>query len=239
MDLISTATSADEAQRASDVAVLPIGSFEQHGEHLPLATDTIIASSIANAVAAAYGLFLLPPITISCSHEHSAWPGTLSISHRTLSAMINDIADSLRRSGVHRLALVNGHGGNYVLSNIVQEANIARPAMTLFPTRDDWHAARAAAGLASTSHDDMHGGELEVSILRHVIPKLAPHSVDEDDHLSGERSLLLVHGMAAYTKSGIIGQPSLATAAKGEALLASLVRGFSTHLDALRGPDRS
>ncbi|GGJ92230.1 hypothetical protein GCM10010123_22560 [Pilimelia anulata] len=160
----------------------------------------------------------------------------MSISHRTLSALISDITDSLRRAGIHKLALVNGHGGNYVLSNIVQESNITQPALTLFPNRDDWHAARAASGLTSTPHDDMHGGELEVSILRHVVPELVPRSVDGDDHLSGERTLLLVHGMAAYTKSGIIGQPSLATAEKDEALLASLVHSFGVHLDGLRSP---
>lgn len=75
MDLITTATSSDESERAASVAVLPVGSFEQHGAHLPLVTDTVVACAIAKAVAERYDLFLLPPVTISCSHEHAAWRG--------------------------------------------------------------------------------------------------------------------------------------------------------------------
>src|SRR5262249_1829381 len=154
-----TATTADEASRASRLAVLPVGSFEQHGGHLPLATDTIVASAIARAVADAHNLLLLPPVTVSCSQEHAGWPGTVSLRAVTLAAVITDIADSLRHAGVGQLVVVNGHGGNYVLSNIVQEANVGQRRMALYPGRHDWEAARTAAGLTSSSHADMHAGE--------------------------------------------------------------------------------
>lgn len=215
------------------MAVLPIGSFEQHGAHLPLATDTAIACAIANALADAYPIRLLPPVTIDCSHEHAAWPGTVSISHTTLSAIIRDVSVSLAHQGIHRLALVNGHGGNYVLSNIVQEANVGGPRLTLFPTRADWDTARRAAGLATTAHQVMHGGELEVSLLRHAWPESVRDGVDQDDHFADDRNLLLVHGMAVYTSSGIIGAPSNGTQVKGKAILDSLTASFATHLDAL------
>lgn len=233
MTLLPTATSEDEKRRAAPVAVLPVGSFEQHGPSLPLTTDTIVACAVAERVAAAYDLFLLPPVTISCSQEHNGWPGTVSISHTTLTAVVTDIMASLRRSGPGRLAVISGHGGNYVLSNIVQEANVDGPTMTLFPTRDDWSAARAAAGLISDAHDDMHAGELEVSLLRHVCPELVRPSVDDTDHLAGDRKLLLVHGMAGYTDSGVIGQASAGSAEKGQLILDSLVGSFKDHLDAL------
>lgn len=233
MTLLPTATSEDEKRRGAPVAVLPIGSFEQHGACLPLVTDTIVACAIAERVAATYDLFLLPPVTVSCSHEHSAWAGTVSISHTTLTAIITDVMVSLRRSGTMRIALVNGHGGNYVLSNIVQEANVDGVAATLFPTRDDWAAARMAASLASGGHDDMHGGELEVSLLRHVRPELVRAGVEETDHEARDRSLLLVHGMAGYTASGVIGMPSAGSAEKGRMILDSLVGAFKEHLDVL------
>jgi creatinine amidohydrolase len=233
MTLLPTATSDDEKCRAARVAVFPIGSFEQHGTHLPLITDTVVACAIAERIAATYDLFLLPPVTISCSHEHSAWPGTVSISHTTLTAVITDVQASLRRSGIERLALINGHGGNYVLSNIVQEANIGKPTMTLYPTREDWKAARTAAELSTNSHDDMHAGEIEVSILRHVTPELLKPGVEASDHRALDRKLLLVHGMAAYTSSGVIGAASKGTAEKGRMVLGSLVASFKDHLDAL------
>jgi creatinine amidohydrolase len=233
MTLLPTATSDDEKRRAARVAVLPIGSFEQHGAHLPLITDTVVACAIAERVAATYELFLLPPVTISCSHEHSAWAGTVSISHTTLTAVITDVLASVRRSGIEHLALVNGHGGNYVLGNIVQEANIGKPAMTLFPTREDWQAARTAAELATDAHDDMHAGEIEVSLLRHVAPDLLKPGVEASDHHAPGRNLLLVHGMAAYTSSGVIGTASKGTADKGRMVLDSLVASFKDHLAAL------
>lgn len=233
MTLLPTTTSDDERRRAAPVAVLPVGSFEQHGAFLPLATDTIVACAVAERLAAAYDLFLLPPVTISCSHEHSAWAGTVTISHTTLTAIVTDVMASLRRSGPARLALVNGHGGNYVLSNIVQEANVDGPVMTLFPTRDDWSAARRAAGLVSDGHDDMHAGELEVSLLRHVSPETVRRGVEETDYQAGDRKLLLVHGMAGYTSSGVVGTPSAGSADKGRMILESLVGSFKEHLDAL------
>jgi creatinine amidohydrolase len=228
--LITTATSRDERDRGTRVAVLPIGSFEQHGDFLPLITDTIVASVIARRLSADYGLLLLPPVTLSCSHEHSGFAGTVSISAETLIAVVADVAESLRRSGIERLAIVNGHGGNYVLSNIVQQANVAGPRLTLFPGRTEWEAARAAAGLQASTSEDMHAGELEVSLLLHTYPELVGDDFRQGDWQAYPRPHLLVTGMRGYTESGVIGRPSLATAEKGRRILDSLARSFKDHL---------
>jgi creatinine amidohydrolase len=133
VNLLPTTTSTDVQEQQPCVAVLPVGSFEQHGRYLPLITDTAIACIISQEIADAYPVHLLPPITMSCSHEHAAFPGTVSISAKTLYAVIDDIRASLARSGIHKLVIVNGHGGNYVLSNVVQEANVDGPIVSLFP----------------------------------------------------------------------------------------------------------
>ncbi|MFD8786677.1 creatininase family protein [Kitasatospora sp. NPDC059599] len=233
--LITAATSADERQRGAKIAVLPVGSFEQHGDHLPLTTDTVVASLIAQRIAADYDLFLLPPITLSCSHEHAHMPGTVSISAATLYAVINDTWKSLQASGVPGLLIVNGHGGNYVLSNVVQEANTGGPRVALFPVREDWHQARETAGLESTGAEDMHGGELEVSLLLHGAPHLIREGIEQDDHDAPERPHLLTLGMAGYTRNGIIGRPSLGTAEKGKAILESLSKSAAAHLSLIGG----
>ncbi|RSM38989.1 creatinine amidohydrolase [Actinoplanes sp. ATCC 53533] len=238
MDLISAATSTDEASRAARVAVLPVGSFEQHGSHLPLATDTIVAGAIAQSVAAAYDLLLLPPVTIGCSHEHAGWAGTVSIRSSTLAAIVTDVAESLRRSGVDQLVVVNGHGGNYVLSNTVQEANSESRRMALYPGREDWETARQQAGLVSSGHDDMHAGEIETSLLLHLCPDLVRDGFQDADHVA-ERPDLLVLGMRGYTSTGVIGSPSQATAAKGKAVLESLTDSFAGTLAVLRNGRRS
>src|SRR3989442_4391547 len=98
--LFTTATSQDEADRRSDVAVLRVGSFEQHGPHLPLITDTVIACAIADVLARAYDLHLLPPLTFSCSHEHAAFPGTVSISPSTLAVVVGDVLADVERAGI-------------------------------------------------------------------------------------------------------------------------------------------
>jgi creatinine amidohydrolase len=232
-DLITLNTAKDEAERQAHIAVLPIGSFEQHGDYLPLATDTLIACIIANELARAYPMQVLPPVTIACSHEHAAWRGTVSISARTLCNVIVDVAASLRKSGIQRLVVVNGHGGNYVLANIVQEASVDEPAMALFPAGLDWHQARVDAGMETSSHEDMHAGELETSILLSAMPHVVRPGYETGDWLADDRRHLLTLGVSEYTKSGVIGRPSAATAEKGTAALASLVRSFADTLSVL------
>lgn len=233
MNLLPTITTVDVQERAPRVAVLPIGSFEQHGGHLPLITDAAIASVISRELAAAYPVLHLPPITIACSHEHGTWPGTVSISARTLHLVVTDIAQSLEASGIRKLVLVNAHGGNYVLSNIVQEANLTEPRMTLFPHGTEWARARERAGLTSNAHSDMHAGEIETSILLHAEPSLVGPGYETADHDGGERRFLLTEGMKAYTETGVIGFPSYATAEKGKAVLTSLVEDFAAHMQVL------
>jgi len=234
MELLPTETAEDGMPRNAKVAVLPVGSFEQHGAYLPLVTDTVVACVIAREVAAAYPVMLLPPITISCSHEHSAWRGTVSIGARTLHQIIEDVAASLRRSGVDGLVLVNGHGGNYVLSNVVQEHTAAHgPTMALFPTGRDWAKARADAGMSTDGHEDMHAGELETSLLLHTTPELVRPGSEHADWTANDRPHLLTLGMAAYTTSGVIGRPSLGNAEKGKAALDSLTASFAAHLRAV------
>jgi creatinine amidohydrolase len=238
--ILPTDTTEDVRRRGEglprQVAVLPVGSFEQHGPCLPLATDTLVACAIARAIAERYPVHLLPPVTIGCSHEHADWPGTVSISSVTLHAVVRDIADSLRRSGVPALVLVNGHGGNYVLGNVVQESTAAAgPVMALFPAAEDWESARKRAGVSTSLLTDMHAGEIETSLLLHCHPEMVRSGYETTDFVADDRRHLLTTGMAAYTESGVIGRPSLASAEKGERLLAALADSFAPYFDLVTG----
>jgi creatinine amidohydrolase len=232
--LLPTATTSDEKARDAKCVVLPVGNFEQHGDYLPLITDTVVASVIARELGKAYPLLQLPPVTISCSHEHSAWAGTVSISASTLYAIVNDVYASIANSGLISLVILNGHGGNYVLGNVVQEGSAQRKRMALFPSADDWDEARKSAGLASSSHEDMHAGEIETSILLHAHPELVRDGYEAADWVADDRRHLLTTGMEEYTRSGVIGRPSLGSAEKGKAVLSSLVDSFVTVLEILR-----
>ncbi len=120
--LPATTTTDHETGHAA-AAVLPVGAFEQHGPYLPLVTDALIATAIATAISQHHKIFQLPAITFGCSHEHSAFLGTVSLSPATLAAVGTDISISLVQQGINALMVVNGHGGNYVLGNVVQQAN--------------------------------------------------------------------------------------------------------------------
>ncbi|MGH3433473.1 MAG: creatininase family protein [Thermocrispum sp.] len=218
-------TLADDAP--SVAAVLPVGSYEQHGPALPYATDTLVACVIAAELAAAYPVRRLPAVTMSCSHEHAAWPGTLSLSATTLALVVRDIAASLPAGTP--LVVVNGHGGNYVLQNVVQES----AGMAMFPGVAEWQDAHAAAGLRTPLDSDMHAGELETSILLAAVPHAVRPGYAEADHLADDRRHLLTTGLRPYTESGVVGRPSAARQEKGRALLAALVASFADHLAVL------
>jgi creatinine amidohydrolase len=219
--MLPTATTTDAATVHAAVAVLPVGSFEQHGPCLPLVTDTLIATAIAAAIAGHHqNVFQLPAIAYGCSHEHAAFPGTVSISATTLSAVVTDIAESCTQQGITALIIINAHGGNAVLTNAVQQASVhGLLRVGLYPSREDWAEARTAARITSSNHDDMHAGELETSVLLAAYPDYVRDGWNTTDHSAPDRRYLSTLGINAYTDTGVIGQPSRATKEKGLAAL--------------------
>lgn len=104
-----------EARDAGALAVLTLGSCEQHGDHLPVDTDTVSAHRVAMLAAercTGVHTLVLPPPSFGFSPHHQAWPGTITLRLSTFLALITDVADSVQRAGFDRLLIVNGHGGN-------------------------------------------------------------------------------------------------------------------------------
>ena len=209
--------------RGIDFASLPIGSTEQHGHHLPIFTDSIIANALAEGVARRFeNSYLLPLVPFSSSYEHAGFPGSVSLKVTTILAVINDILESLEMSGIKKCVIVSGHQGNFFLHNFTQETNRYGPRMLQLPTKKAWEAAYENAGISATISRDMHAGEGETSLIKHIAPETIKESgiVDVD---SPNRPLFEVHGIKQYSHTGVIGFPTRATAEKGKEILETLI----------------
>ncbi|ACV62317.1 Creatininase [Desulfofarcimen acetoxidans DSM 771] len=207
-----------------EFAILPVGSIEQHGWHLPLSTDSLIANGLATKLAGKFNKsYLLPLFPFTSSFEHSGFPGSVSLKVSTIAAVIEDILDSLEFSNIKKCVIVNGHQGNHFLRNVVQELNRFGPRVLLTPSKSAWDIAYQEAGISTTISKDMHAGEGETSLIMHLNPEtINPSGVKDVD--SPSRPLFEVLGMKRYTDTGAIGFPSRATEEKGVALLNILVK---------------
>jgi mycofactocin system creatininase family protein len=201
------------------VVVIPVGSFEQHGPHLPLDTDTVIAAALAESLDRPDGsVQIAPPIAYGASGEHAGFPGTLSVG----TSVLTSIAVELIRSADHfgGVVLVNGHGGN--LEALRDASSLA-----------DREGRRVLIWSPRLPGGDAHAGHTETSLMLH----LQPGRVRMDRAVKGEtRPLdelmtdLRSGGVAAVEASGVLGDATTATAETGrelfEALVADLAGAF-------------
>ena len=236
--MASTRTSSFELAQAQwptveknlrQLLVVPVGSLEQHGPHLPLDTDTRIAVAVARrACRRRAGVALAPALPVGASGEHAAFPGTLSIGAEALAACLIELG---RNASLHwpALLLVNGHGGNVT----AVEAAVGR---LRYEGRAclAWHAA--------LPEGDAHAGRWETSVML----ALAPGAVRLDAAERGDvrplgeiLPLLRERGVRAVSANGVLGDPAGASAAEGERLLARLVDSLSAAMESFLGQRRA
>jgi creatinine amidohydrolase len=181
------------------VALLPVAAIEQHGPHLPLATDAFINDGIVRAALERCGgtpaLLVLPAIDVGCSPEHTSFAGTISIRDATLLDAWTDIGRSVARTGIRKLVVFNTHGGQKSLVDLL--AVRLRSELGMLVVRATYFSFGALPGLfdpAETLHD-IHGGEIETSLLLHLKPELVRKAALADfaglPHELGARNRLL------------------------------------------------
>jgi creatinine amidohydrolase len=219
------------------VLILPIGAMEQHGAHLPLATDLLVIDAYADAVVAEYGealdLWRLPAIAFSKSNEHAWSPGTVWLSPETVLAMMRDIGRSLATLPARKLVLLNGHGGNTGLLDVVcRELRLANGFQTFL-----LHAAlppdHGGEGAPEEEGLGIHGGVSETSVVMHLRPDLVDltKAVRNVPSWMGEKRHVRFGGSASFGwlsndfgPSGVIGDATIASVDRGKVLFEEGVR---------------
>lgn len=214
------------------VAIVPVGSIEQHGHHLPVATDTLLVDAVAHlgaeAVTDDLPVLVTPPVWSGLSPHHMAFGGTLTLSVETMLAVLEDIAESVLANGFDALLFLNGHGGNMsLLGTSITQIGQSHPhaellGLTYFQLAESFVDEIRESGTGGMGH----GGEFETSLMLHLYPDMV--RVDEaegtylDDAYDLRRKDLFKGGplsvyrpFTAYSDSGAIGDPDLASAEKG------------------------
>jgi creatinine amidohydrolase len=230
----------DLAQR---VVVVPLGSLEQHGYHLPLLTDSMIGAEVARRAEAELGdaALFLPMLWLGASNHHRAFPGTVSVGNTLYTQLLVDVLESLIGSGLRKIFLLNAHGGNITpgyaaIYDVQLRHRQSKPELWLAFASWFTLAATQIAALDSLEQKHVtHACELETSVILQLRPELTRMEAARGALIPFESSFYapddrrtsrveIPRGFEQVTETGAFGHPELGTAEKGEQLLAVATR---------------
>jgi creatinine amidohydrolase len=214
----------DELARGRYTVVVAFGATEQHGLHMPLATDALIGDHLARELAERLEAFVAPTVRVGCSSHHLAFPGTLSIEDETFHAIVADLVSSLAGAGFRRIVLVPTHGGNFaplaaaveLLDSDLRETVVAITDLgILFRIvelgRDEFSVPLEQGGI--------HAGEWETSMLAAIHPELVRMDRAEPGYvgeLEPAISTIFESGVKAVSENGALGDPTGASPEHGQ-----------------------
>lgn len=223
------------------VIVQPVGAIEQHGPHLPIVVDSAIATAVLGKALEklhpSIPAYALPTLCYGKSNEHWHFPGTVTLTATTMMAVLTEVAESIYRSGFRKLVLMNAHGGQPQIMEIVaRDLHQKYADFMVFPLFT-WSVPHTAGELFTPQEAEygIHAGDAETSVLLAILPdqvkmnravKEYPQGLPENSVLSMEGKLPFAWVTRDLTRSGVLGDATVATKEKGEQVLETVSDGW-------------
>jgi creatinine amidohydrolase len=224
-------------------ALVPLGALEQHGPHMPLATDSLIVEALARSVAERVDrpVLVTPVIATGLSDHHTGFAGTVSLGADTLDGLLVAFLESFRRMGLRHCALITAHGGNFAdIGRFAAEHSTSDLTVSGFSDFNaylvEMFAAAAELGVKPPA-SDVHAGAIETGLGQHLFPQLIDVGWADVEGLSdGSPDIVervLAHGVRSVSATGVLGTPALATPELGEAVFERLSRRLGEWLESV------
>ncbi len=223
------------------VIIQPIGAIEQHGYHLPLIVDSAISQGVLGEalklLSPQIRAYALPTLYYGKSNEHDSFPGTISLSAQTLLALLTEVASSIYQAGFRKLILMNSHGGQPQIMEIVaRDVHQQYQDLAIFPFFT-WRVPNITNELLTEKEQELgiHAGDAETSIILALLPEQVkmdlavreyPRDLAPNSLLSMEGKLPFAWLTKELSQSGVMGDATTATKEKGDRILASLAQGW-------------
>lgn len=217
------------------LALIPVGSFEQHGPHLPLITDTIVAEALVIEAARRIvePVVVMPAIAGGLSDHHASFPGTVSLPRDVFDGLLRAYISGLERTGIRRMGIVSGHGGNFEFIGQFADSyreNAGGPTVFAFDDLPGFlETAKEAGKLAGLSlvETDIHAGAWETSLVLHLLGEGKVRDFTGVEGYTAQEAgwfeAVYAKGVGALSSSGVLGCPAGATAEAGRVILDALV----------------
>jgi len=229
----------------TDIVLIPIGSIEQHGPHLPLATDTIIPLKIALRVAQKIGAVVAPAIRPGVSYHHMPFPGSMTLSPSTLIAVIKDYCKSLFQHGFRTMVLINGHGSNISSIGVaVEELKIELPGALVMSAEGFTIPEKFGRfGFDNLMVEGVHANRMETSQMLELAPELVrmeeriaefPEQLKDMPPYAYAPYWLTLRSQKQVSKSGVVGDPTEATREFGKEIVDCIVDNIINLIKVLR-----
>jgi creatinine amidohydrolase len=240
-----TSTADEIIESGTDTCILPVGSVEQHGPHLPIGTDYILAEHFARAIGGELNCLVLPVQAYSTCDEHRGKMGSFGMRPETLFRLIRDLVLGMKSQGFRRVIILLSHGGIFIANPVIRELNAQNPGLDVLKLDlvDFYLSSETAVHLECKNN--LHAGEIEASLMAYLDESYFRKEKAVDCVPEVPRAYLNNLSLLEISPSGVWGKPSLASAAKGEKIFATVVENsvscLRTFISALeeRGADRN